>query len=457
MTTPTFCCGPASTVSCWVAAAAILGSVSLLPVAGRADIPHSDPSHWQDLISFRPKQEIQKAVSELSGKRRGAEVQKLEDAWSNKINLDFYSVFVAKPPEINGKRLNPSEIKEYVRLNLSSFMLPKHSVFWPYKTGRNEQDYLEGKLGAYGVFDIRAPYVGNVLSVEYAVVVLSDLTDNRWRFTPINDGSNAYWHHPVSGTREFGVTQATQNGKQGIIFYTRAADRGTLFVDLTSIAFPAADDLWRSMQQLFKKWVEDNNGTAEIVAPTRFEPAWSEVKRKYWKPRVKWISDQAAMLPSDRRKALQKFAAQEFRRSGNHCESFATVAGYATSLTDRTREWLDDMRLVIIGESMLDRSKNRGAWYLGVRTRDSGFKPSLKDGSSQVEHAMAAIYLAKVVPPGGVDIGGTAYELYNAYKRKEVVSAPDIALWAIGGDIGARLSDRELKGVGRPIRTTMCE
>ena len=156
-----------------------------------------------------------------------------------------------------------------------------------------------------------------------------------------------------------------------------------------------------------------------------------------------------------RRQALKVYAKKEFSASKNHCQTFAKVAEHATTLTSKTGEWLEDMALVIIGKDLVNR-KNRGEYFHGVKTSDSGFKSELKDGSSQVEHAMAGIYLAKFVP-GGSAFGGSIKEGYDAIKRNQSWSTQDALLYAIAGDIGERLHDKELSRVGFPIRKTMCE
>ena len=157
----------------------------------------------------------------------------------------------------------------------------------------------------------------------------------------------------------------------------------------------------------------------------------------------------------ERRAILRDFAKTEFSGSENHCESFAKVAEKAASLSGKTTNWLEDMRLVMIGEDFVHR-KNRGRFFHGVATKDTGFKPSLKDGSSQVEHAMAAIYIGKL-GPAAPEVLGLAKEIWDAYKREATLNTEDLLLFSIGGDIGARLHDGELSRVGYPIRKTMCQ
>ncbi len=158
---------------------------------------------------------------------------------------------------------------------------------------------------------------------------------------------------------------------------------------------------------------------------------------------------------AQRRKTLQAYAAMMFSETQDHCEAFAMVAEKAASLAPSAGAWLEDMRLVVIGEDW--NRKKRGKWFSGVKTSDGGFKPSLKDGSSQVEHAMAAIYLGKGLPPVLTTVGGSLKEVKDAFTRGMPVSQADVLLWAIGEDIGARLSNSNMKQVGTPIRNTMCD
>ena len=168
------------------------------------------------------------------------------------------------------------------------------------------------------------------------------------------------------------------------------------------------------------------------------------------------IADTAVGSDSSRRTELKAFAQNEFKSSNNHCQSFAKVAEYATTLTISTSEFLEDMRLVIIGSDWSRKKDKRGDYYIGIVTSDSGFKPELKDGSSQVEHLMAAIYFGKMLPPGGAAIGGSLIEVRDQWKRNAHYSKQDAALYMLGGDIGERLHDRELKLIGTPIRRTIC-
>ncbi len=162
------------------------------------------------------------------------------------------------------------------------------------------------------------------------------------------------------------------------------------------------------------------------------------------------VADDAA-----RRTQLKTVAANEFTISTNHCKSFAKVAEAAAKAAPSVGAWLEDMRLVIIGSDW--SRKDRGAYWSGIKTGDSGFKASLKDGSSQVEHAMAAVYLGKGLPAPLTTFGGVLNEVTDAFQRGGPISTADIALWAIGEKIGAHVYDGNLTQVGAAIRNSMCE
>jgi hypothetical protein len=153
---------------------------------------------------------------------------------------------------------------------------------------------------------------------------------------------------------------------------------------------------------------------------------------------------------------LKEKAASMFKTSSNHCETFAKVAEAAVAGTDDVGDVLEDLKLVLIGEDWLRRKGKRGKYYMDVRTNDSGFKDELKDGSPQVEHAMAAIYLAKILPPGGVGANGSFVEFVEAAKNGEKPNAADMLLYTYGEDIGDRLAKSNLKQFPTALRRTIC-
>jgi hypothetical protein len=149
---------------------------------------------------------------------------------------------------------------------------------------------------------------------------------------------------------------------------------------------------------------------------------------------------------SDRGKAL-------FLNTSNHCKALADLSGFAASKADDVPTFFEDMKLVMIGED-LDR-RGTGAYYIGG-TRgargDTGFKKELRDGSPQAEHAFAAIYLGKLVPPGAANIFARLVEA-----RGGELNNADTRLYDIGMDLGARVMKANLAQVPQVIMRTMCE
>jgi hypothetical protein len=90
------------------------------------------------------------------------------------------------------------------------------------------------------------------------------------------------------------------------------------------------------------------------------------------------------------------------------------------------REYLEDLRRVLIGDGLRSSERNHGRFALGFNAfRDTGFKPEYQDGGNQVQHAMAGIYISH------------EYSVYGRqlalYLEKE---APDLALYAVTFQIG---------------------
>lgn len=145
-----------------------------------------------------------------------------------------------------------------------------------------------------------------------------------------------------------------------------------------------------------------------------------------------------------------------FKASTNHCETFAKVAEAAVAQAQDVGDLLEDLKLVLIGEDWLRRKGKRGTYYMDVRTNDSGFKQELKDNFPQVEHAMAAIYLAKILPPGGVGANGSFVEFVEAAKNGEKPNAADMLLYMYGEDLGDRLAKNNMKQFPTALRRTIC-
>ena len=116
--------------------------------------------------------------------------------------------------------------------------------------------------------------------IERGAVIVSKVTPRSWIFSPIKIGAGIVGTHPVAGNREFGIKAADG----GYVLYVRAADRPYDNLPPESVVFEGADALWASYQALVAKFVNDNEGKATVVTPTRHRPQWkSLVDEGYFK------------------------------------------------------------------------------------------------------------------------------------------------------------------------------
>lgn len=166
----------------------------------------------------------------------------------------------------------------------------------------------------------------------------------------------------------------------------------------------------------------------------------------------------AATSEAQRRSELAAKGRQLFRNPTDHCRAFHDLVTFAAEKVDAPGPLVEDLKFVLIGTGLRERGK--GPDYIGGTPGargDRGFKSELKDGSPQVEHAMAAIYIGKVYPPGSTEATALVTEVMGPLTSGGKLNPADVLLYAIGGDIGQRLSGsnyRELPGV---IGRTMCD
>lgn len=158
-----------------------------------------------------------------------------------------------------------------------------------------------------------------------------------------------------------------------------------------------------------------------------------------------------------RRESIAEKGRALFKNTMNHCHSFRELVAFAAAKTDSPGQLLEDLKFVLIGLSLRERGK--GPLYIGNTPGargDKGFKEDLKDGSPQVEHALAAVYIGKMYPPGSTEAIALRTEVMGPLTGGGELNAADILLYAIGGDIGQRLSGSNYKELPNVIARTMC-
>lgn len=124
-----------------------------------------------------------------------------------------------------------------------------------------------------------------LLSKYYA-----DANGASWNFTTINTPWG-YWGHPVSGTRQFGVSvNSSVEGATSYTFYIRGIDRVTdkttrvLGVLSSETVFQQAHQTWLTVMDKIQSFVNERGGSA---APKQFlsqRLSWGGVKKSYTGP-----------------------------------------------------------------------------------------------------------------------------------------------------------------------------
>lgn len=203
-----------------------------------------------------------------------ASVQKLDDAYSTVVNMDYFAVKVDVLPYTGSGRLTPDQFLSYIRKNINDFVDTDLSEFTPYKWyGINDTDLWnsDDPIGAVIAIDIKYPDNGSV--------IVSGTSGNKWTFTTIKEPK--YKTHPVSGNRDFGYLT---NPDGSYTFYTRGVDRltnwdGEFVQDhLGGIPFKNADKLWKSFQSKIYQFVEDNHGFSTVLPEQIHRPNYSQLK-----------------------------------------------------------------------------------------------------------------------------------------------------------------------------------
>lgn len=166
------------------------------------------------------------------------------------------------------------------------------------------------------------------------------------------------------------------------------------------------------------------------------------------------LSSTAAKADDEsRRKEISTKGATLFKNTTNHCKSFQDLVAFAVTKVNGPGQLIEDLKFVLIGKGIRDRGT--GPHYIGNTPGargDSGFKSELQDNSPQVEHAWAAIYVGKTLPPGSAEAIALITEILG-----DPFNPQDALLWSLGADAGQRLSASNYKLLPDVIKRTMCK
>ncbi len=273
----------------------VLGTGPVPPAGTWAKIQSEDVRWWirmADLISFGPPQSL---LDDLTA--RGLAWQKIEDASGDLLNLDLYTLSIRRLPNdpATGTQFTPAGFFDYVRKNFPSLLiqypaLPGPSLV-PYEPADDTKWQSNNPLGAVMKFRIDPrpyaekypPFPLSGLTVpEYGLVMCAEFVtsqatgDWHWNFVTVK-GTVVVGYHPVSGTRQFGLWQAGQD----LIFYIRAADRATTFLEAAAgeVVFSGAEAYWNGFFANLLAFVKSNNGDAALWPPYSKRHDWETVRR----------------------------------------------------------------------------------------------------------------------------------------------------------------------------------
>jgi hypothetical protein len=219
---------------------------------------------WNDLATYEPTQFVMDTLGQ-----RDMSLQKIGDAVGS-LNLDYYAVHIKALPFLGDEMLNEVKLLQHIRTNLcgSMFVDTDKAEFQPYDTVDGPQWATDDPIGSVLFINIVGP--------DDAAVVCVESNDALWRVCTIKAERSG--EHPVSGTREWGITSgpANEDGTPTYILYVRGTDRTTGFPESVAedFAFSQAKKLWQSFQAKTCDFINENDGIAEIAETTCEKLNW---------------------------------------------------------------------------------------------------------------------------------------------------------------------------------------
>lgn len=270
---------------------------------------------WIPLINFKASAPVINRLNDLTAQQLQAlgmldpfasvdpkwQIQAIQNAGGLAVNLDNFSVIMTQLPTINGVEQTPSQFLEYIRTHINDFMGPGFGqpTFTPSPNlpGENAK-WQNHELGTIVSIDLPA---------DDGSVILSDYSQTdwnvHWTFSTLDDPFNG--SHPVSGTREFGITTypsgsftwdgRTSTWPETYNFYIQGADRilsrpgeyvGSILNLSTNpsraLQYGIADGVWNGAIGQVAKFVNDASrgghpGSAIINTPLTNRPLWAGI------------------------------------------------------------------------------------------------------------------------------------------------------------------------------------
>ena len=265
-----------------------------------SNIPCNQIPLWQEVAQHQVPTSVKNKLQNLDNAHispyYGWALQNIEKAKGSLVNNDYFSVTFStmpyKPFPHQNEMFTPEEFLNFVRRNINDFIDTSYSSFSPSnQTGYNEGGIWYSNNPMEAIIHINIPGDdGSVITsgyqISYSAPPFNNFLNGNWMFTTIKtpfgfltqglDGP-----HPVSGNRKFGLTR-NQNGSY--TFYTRGVDRVTDGLDIALIVekfkFSKADNLWQSLQQGIKNYIQNNSygNVITVNTPVTWRPKYDEIK-----------------------------------------------------------------------------------------------------------------------------------------------------------------------------------
>lgn len=245
----------------------------------RKQLRSKNVSAWSDLLNNKVSKDLIGGANK-SRDLEAAKIQSIEKASNDPTNVDMYSITIDKLP--NGVN-SASELLEFIRKNFASLM-PGDVDFSGFDSDQRKIWDSKDPTGAVMSFDKNFALWG-VIGDDASVLTSKYYTDDKlayWNFTTLNTVWGDFGH-PVSGTRQFGVTESKFRSASRYTFFIRGIDR-------------VADNLTKlggllSSEYVFKQahdtWITVMDKTSTLINKNGGQVTWST----YVSQRVSWRTD----------------------------------------------------------------------------------------------------------------------------------------------------------------------
>ncbi len=253
-----------------------------------AELKNKNISPWLDLLNFSPSPHTVEEMRNRSG-LESAYVQDIGWAKNDPTNFDYYSLNITKLP---GDGFDLQTLFQMLRFNFEEFVTGSSS-FAAYNPRERKMWESSNPIGAvmsfdenFGLWQVLGDDASVLTSANY-----SDINGAYWNFstlyTPLGD-----WGHPVSGTRQFGVSvNSNTDGSKSYTFFTRGVDRVTDKITKlggllsSEYIFQKANSTWVRVMNNINNYINEHGGKSEINEVVSQRLSWDkDVRSKYTSP-----------------------------------------------------------------------------------------------------------------------------------------------------------------------------